>query len=71
MYRELDRTLTPDGLAGVRQGVLPSFLTICSTRAFIQLRKRPASGLFFQRSDRVHQNTHCFLLRPVFDVVAL
>lgn len=71
MYRELDRTLTLDGLAGVRQGVLPSFLTICSTRAFIQLRKRPAPGLFFQRSDRVHQVIHCFLLRPVFDVVAL
>lgn len=71
MYRELDRTLPLDELVGVRQGVLSSFLTICSTRAFTQLRKHPAPGLFFQRSDRVHQVIHCFLLRPVFDVVAL
>ena len=34
MYRELARTLTPDGLAGVRQGVLSSFLTICSICTF-------------------------------------
>lgn len=35
MYRELARTLTLDELAGVRQVVLPSFLTICSICAFI------------------------------------